>query len=457
MNEYSTSVNILDIIFLFMLRNTFFSLSFFLPFLIQAQPDWIWTELDTMPFKTSNNAVASAEVNGVPYVYSFAGIDTSKVWSGVHLKAARYDTQTGIWEQIADVPDTLGKIAAAASEVNGIIYVIGGYHVFNGSPYELSSNKVHRYDAQNNIWLSDGADIPVPIDDQVQMVWRDSLIIVVTGWSNSTNVDEVQIYDPANDVWTMATPVPNNSQFKVFGASGSIVGDTIYYYGGATVGFNFPAQKRLRKGVIDPTDPTNITWSQPSTSPGDNGYRNASISVGSEVFWIGGSGTSYNFDGVAYNGSGGVEPLTRILSYNSITQQWDEGLGSPYGVMDLRQAAQIAPNEFVIAGCMMSGQEVTNRVFHLKYIGTTSIAENTKGMIVSIHPNPSNGQFYLDVDRIDLPVQLKVFNVLGELVHEQKIYDPISWLDLSDLKKNAYQLKLYSEGSVTSVKFLLVN
>jgi len=62
-----------------------------------------------------------------------------------------------------------GKIACSASRVDDIIYIIGGYHVAaNGS--EISSVKVHRYDIINNTFLSDGADIPVPIDDQSQVV-----------------------------------------------------------------------------------------------------------------------------------------------------------------------------------------------------------------------------------------------------------------------------------------------
>ena len=76
------------------------------------------------------------------------------------------------------------------------------------------------------------------------MVYKDSLIYVVTGWSGSgfsgTNVANVQIYNPANDTWSVGTPVPNTNQYKAFGASGIIVEDTIYYFGGAKIsGFNF--------------------------------------------------------------------------------------------------------------------------------------------------------------------------------------------------------------------------
>ena len=179
------------------------------PAIIHAQLQ----ELSPMPERVCNNAVAEGFVNGVPYVYSFAGIDSTKLFSGIHLRSFRYNTQTDTWETIPPLPDDMGKIAASANRIGDIIYIIGGYHVFgNGS--EISSEKVHRYNTQTNSYLSDGAPIPVAIDDQVQAVWRDSLIYVVTGWSNSQNVTNVQIYNPVTDEWTQGTPTPNENSYQ---------------------------------------------------------------------------------------------------------------------------------------------------------------------------------------------------------------------------------------------------
>ena len=44
--------------------------------------NWNWTELSPMPFRTANNAVCEAVVNGNEYVYSFGGCDMSKFSSG---------------------------------------------------------------------------------------------------------------------------------------------------------------------------------------------------------------------------------------------------------------------------------------------------------------------------------------------------------------------------------------
>ncbi len=333
-----------------------------------TQATWVWEELNPMPARIANNAVSQVTVGGETYVCTFGGIDSTKTLEGISGLSMRMAVSTGEWEVIPDLPDSLGKIASGANTVGDIIYIIGGYHVFDSAPFELSSDRVHRYDAGTNTYLSDGAPVPVPIDDQVQAVWRDSLIYVVTGWSQVQNVANVQIYDPALDQWSGGTPVPNSSVYKAFGASGVIIGDTIFYNGGAA-GSSFNSTGRLRKGVINPEDPTDITWSELGNNPGPFGYRMAAVAVEERAYWIGGSGVTYNYDGIAYNGSGGVEPLTRILSYDPglPSSPWYSDDDQPFGVMDLRGIAEVGANEFVICGGMSPDQEVSNKAYKLTY------------------------------------------------------------------------------------------
>lgn len=330
-----------------------------------AQISWNWTQVADMPEKISNNAVTAGEMAGEKYVFSFGGIDTTKIWSGISKRSCRYDVMNDVWDEIDTLPVVLPLIASSASTVKNKIYIIGGYHVYsNGN--ETSSDEVVIYDPETNTYLSNGSPIPIPIDDQVQCVWKDSLIYVITGWSNTGNVPNVQIYDPALDQWTVGTATPNTSEYKVFGGSGQIIGDTIYYYGGASTGLNFPAQFKLRKGVINPVDPSQITWTTEEDHVTRN-YRSACLVHGNNLFWVGGSAISYNYNGIAYNGSGGVSPLYNIARYDAFNQLWNEGTGAPYGVMDLRGNGQISPTEWVICGGMADGQAVSNSTFRLSY------------------------------------------------------------------------------------------
>lgn len=354
-----------------------------------SQTGWTWTQKADMPFQITNNAVSQGEMAGNPYVYSFGGIDTSKVYTGINKRSFRYDVTNDQWTEIDTLPVVLPLIASSANTVKNKIYIIGGYHVYaNGS--ETSSDEVIIYDPELDVYESNGAPVPVPIDDQTQVVWNDSLIYVITGWSNSGNVANVQIYDPAVDSWTVGTPVTNDNNFKAFGSSGYIVGDTIFYYGGASHAGIFPARDRLRKGIINAADPTQITWTLEDDAPNTN-YRSACVSHGNNVFWIGGSETSYNYNGIAYNGSGGVPPAMTISRYDSQTQTWYEGQGAPFGVMDLRGAGQISPTSWVICGGMESGQQVSDKTYLLEYdpivgsVRDNSLNPSITGKYISNH------------------------------------------------------------------------
>lgn len=398
-------------------------------------------EMSPMPEKVSNNAVTHGKANGVSYVYSFSGIDSTKVWSGIHLRSFRYNSLTDVWETIAPLPDTLGKIAAAANTVKNKIYIIGGYHVFqNGN--EISSDKVHIYDPETNSYLPDGAPIPVPIDDQVQAVWRDSLIFVVSGWSNNQNVDNVQIYNPSTDTWMAGTPVNNGVNNRVFGASGVIIGDTLYYIGGARFAANFPASIYFRKGYIDPTNPTNITWTdQPSAAA--RGYRMAAIEMLGKAYWIGGSTTTYNYDGIAYNGTGGVPALDRVVEYtpwwNSLTATNNGGLPA---VMDLRGVGVISIDEFIIAGGMMENQDVTNKTFKIKLVPTsTRKVENENS--ITIFPNPTTD--YFQIKNISSG-KLLIFNNLGQVVLETELTSNLR-IPIQHLSNGHYKVVIIDDSN----------
>ena len=341
---------------------------------------WQWTELAPMPFKTSNNAVCEATVGTDEYVYSFGGIDSTKIFSGIHTRSFKYTVATNSWSEIAPLPDPSAKIASGASFIKGKIYIIGGYHVLANNN-EISSSKVHVYNPSTDLFEADAVDIPLAIDDHVQCVYKDSLIYVVTGWSNTSNFPNVQIFDPSLNQWQNGTFVPTNFNFTSFGASGTIVGDTLYYHGGAAGG-SFAARKFMRKGYINPADPTDITWEQMADAPGDEGYRSACSSRGNTMFWVGGSSLSYNYDGIAYNGSGGVAPSARILHFNNSNYQYSDEITQPYGVMDLRGIAKLANDRWIICGGMDSSQVVRNRTFLLENTSLDLLESDLKSFVV---------------------------------------------------------------------------
>lgn len=330
----------------------------------EVSTNWQVQKLKDLPWPITNNAVVEGFINRSPYVFTFAGLDSTKEYSGIHLRSYRYDVKNDLWQRIADLPDTLGKIASAANRVKDTIYSIGGYYVFEDHS-ERSSNKTHRYDIKNNKYLEDGIPIPVPIDDQVQGVWRDSLIYVVTGWSDKENIPNVQIYNPSKNEWSEGLPVPNNHTYKSFGASGTIIGDTIFYFGGAAMGKHYPIQNVLRKGIINPKEPTKIEWSHAILDATIAGYRMAATSINNEPHWVGGSTITYNYNPIAYNGSGGVNPANRDLHYQDEELKTDFSNKFP---MDLRGIAEINDSTKIIVGGIGENQKASTNVYVLKWV-----------------------------------------------------------------------------------------
>jgi hypothetical protein len=376
-----------------------------------AHAQWSWTPLAPLPMPTANHALCAAMVNGSWNVYAFGGITTGLASDDIHRRAFRYEVDSDAWFPLPDLPDTLGKIAASASVVGDTAYVIGGYHVFNAAPFELSSNKVHRLNLATNTWMPDAAPVPVPIDDQVQAVWRDSLIYVITGWSNSTNVANVQVYDPAHNNWSAATPVPNNNQYKAFGAGGAIIGDTIIYHGGASTGLNFPAQDRVRIGVIDPDNPLAIDW-LPSVIGGLGArYRSGPAVVNGKATWIGGSAISYNFDALAYAGGAVVDPATAILQWSG------NGMSTigtaPAHVMDLRAVGDLGNGQLIVAGGIGLQRSVLDSVW-LVNANATGIEREAQPQAM-VHPNPVVDELHVTYpDRAF--TRFALFDAVGALI-----------------------------------------
>ncbi len=418
---------------------------------------WEVSQMSPMPERVSNNAVVEGFVDGVPYVYSFAGIDSTKIYSGIHLKSYRYNTVSDTWETIAPLPDTLGKIAAGASRIDDIIYIIGGYHVFSDQ-HEISSNRVHRYHTQTNTYLADGAPIPVSIDDQVQAVWRDSLIYVVTGWSDTGNVPDVQIYNPSEDSWSAGTPVPTNPFFRAFGASGTIIGDTIYYFGGAWDGGAFTILKYLRIGAINPDNPTEIEWSNSVIDLSVEGYRMAATNVGDRIYWLGGSGVTYNFDGIGYASGLGVEPLNRSLYYDPETTDWSADFSNDIP-MDLRGIGNINDTVQYIVGGMMSEQSVTNQTLKLEWQSfPVSIKTPIQPSIeYTIYPNPASDKIQIELAKWDgKEIHFRIFDNEGRLHFEKRLTQKECTIDVKYLLSGIYHLELNKENSVIASQQLVI-
>lgn len=405
-----------------------------------------------LPVSVSNNAVCEGFVGGTTYVYSFAGIDSTKTSEGIHLKSYRFNIQNNTVQQLPDLPDTLGKIATAANRIGDTIYITGGYHVLqNGN--EVSSNKIHRFNIVTNTFMADGPNIPQATDDHVQIVWKDSLLILITGWKNTGNIKDVQIYNPSTNSWSVGTPIPNSHIYKSFGASGVVLGNTIYYFGGAKSIGGFNIQNSVRKGEIDPSDPTQITWSNVVIDQTVVGYRMAATTVGNTLHWIGGSEVTYNYDGVAYNGSGGVTTINRDLYTTSSLGAWHQDMLAEIP-MDLRGIANINDSTKYIVGGMVNNQMVTNNVYRLSWsLDFLGQNKTVDGLGIYFYPVPFWN--YLTISsNTDEVAKIDIYNLSGQLILTKQIIGTEELVETNYFQAGIYLAIIKQNGKTTYQKLV---
>jgi len=414
-----------------------------------AQGTWQVNTLADMPEAVSNNAVAT---NGT-HVYSFMGIDSTKLFSGIHLKSFRYNIANDAWDTIPSIPDNLTRIAAAASTVNGKIYIIGGYHVFsNGS--EVSSSKVFIYNPNSNTY-SVGADIPIPTDDHVQCVWQDSLIYVISGWSNSANILDVQIYNPALDQWTIGSSLPPGSGYEAFGASGVIIGNTIYFSGGVTDTWVFSMIPKVRIGTINPSNPSIINWSISDDTLAAL-YRSGAGVLQSQPIWLAGAGQAYNYDGIEYGSGQGVEPLNRVTIYEPLTSVISIEPGVIPAIMDVRGIAQIDSNKYILAGGMGPGQVVSKTTYLLEYVVTPGLKRAHKDQQeLTVFPNPTSTYLQIHLEKKGPLLRWSIIDMKGHVVETGEAM-PNKRLTISHLPHGLYALQMTTTSGFYTTVFAVV-
>ncbi|HEY5825882.1 MAG TPA: hypothetical protein VIT44_16015 [Cyclobacteriaceae bacterium] len=329
-------------------------------FLVLTQA--VYGQLVKLPEPVTNNAVVALKKDGQTLFYSFYGLDQTKKWSGVHNKIMRVDPVKGKAALIGTLPDT-GRLAAGASAIENKAYIVGGYKVLPDGK-EKSSNHLFIFDPESEK-ITVGSDLLVPIDDHVQAVWRNQLLYVISGWSDSVNVNTVQVYNPRTNQWQLATSLPDEPGSKVFGGSGLIANDTIYLLGGATFGKNYPPSRSFYKGMIEVTNPLKITWLKVVDYPGEFRYRSAAWQSSHFIYFIGGSNETYNYNGISYANKNPVEPNQTILVYDTRTGKFNT-LNDTNSIMDLLGIVTDEKGNVYTLGGMEKGQRVSSKLKLLK-------------------------------------------------------------------------------------------
>lgn len=322
-----------------------------------AMPVARWQSGPTLPTALGNNAVAAVEVGGACRIYSFLGIGEAREHDAISDAAFRWDEGAAMFRSIGAAPGS-PRLAASAVTLRGRIYLIGGYTVAPGGA-EASVDRVDVLDPSDDSWSS-AAPVPIPIDDAVVLAWRDRWIVVVSGWSNTGNRAETQLYDADTDAWSVATPFPGT---PAFGHTGAIHEDTLVVIDGVRDS-PFTMIEQSWRGTLDPARPTEIVWTALPTHPGPTRYRAAGgATQDGRLIFAGGTDQPYNFDGLTYAGSRPAPPLSTTLIFDPRRDQFSlESPSHPSPTMDHRGLVRCGARLFTVGG-MVAGPQVTAASF----------------------------------------------------------------------------------------------
>ena len=320
-----------------------------------------WEPSVPLPRPAANNGVASVSIEGGCMLFSTLGIGAGLEPGDITNDVYRWREGDDAWLPLPPAPGP-ARVATSAVGLGGDLYVLGGYSV--GSDLaETSHDRLDRFDLERGEWQA-LAPLPIPIDDAVALPWRDRYIVVISGWSNTANVADVQIYDAGSDRWSAATPFPGT---PAFGHAGAIDGDTLIVIDGAASSAGFPLVSQAWRGALAPGDPTSITWTDLGEHPGPARYRAAGGHGPPGQLWFhGGTVDPYNFDGLRYAGGAPSEPLDSTLVYEVDTGEMRLlELPKPSATMDHRALATCDERIYSIGG-MVAGPAVTADVWRFR-------------------------------------------------------------------------------------------
>lgn len=193
------------------------------------------------------------------------GDDFGEVVSRAPL-AAPYLPTASRWKSRAQMPTPRGRLALAAWE--GHLIAIGGVEE------EEITDRVEVYDPAQNVWRA-ASPLPTPAANIQAATLGDKVYIPGGYGPGGTFLDILQVYDPARDAWTLGPSLPR----PLAGYALAVHGGSLYLFGGSDgTGYRADAYRY---------DPDEGLWTSLPPMPTRRGFAGAAA-VGEAIFVVGG-------------------------------------------------------------------------------------------------------------------------------------------------------------------------
>ncbi len=401
-----------------------------------------WIQCASMPSVELANATGYDPVND--RIYSFGG--TPDGGATYHTYTFQYDPVNNVWQTMANM--LYGCDWIDASYVNGKFYIFGGY---NGT----ANNWNQIYDIANNSW-STGTALPTAKHSASQVPYKDSLVYFLGGrLASGTATSDVYIYNTYTNNWTTGTSMP----VTCHKGGAAIIGDTIYLVGGWDNSGN--ALSNIYKGVINPTNCEQITWSTGPALPYP--VSAAGVIQGQR----GGNWYIYLVGGF----QNGATPVNDAWEFDVDAGTWNQLPDyTPFAIARNNYLVSRDNNAWEIYVCggdangSWTATDQTWKLFWFGYgveeeTGSSKVAGNF-GFAPNM-PNPTKGSVITYTITKDTRVSLKVYDASGRLIktlvdgRQTAGTKTVNW-NTKNLSSGIYFLRLEAEGKVATHKLILV-
>jgi len=331
-------------------------------------------ELPPLPEGRSNNPAARLDGSSATTWFTGLGIGPGKTRHD--LRADGWLFREGLdaeWQAVPGLPayrGLAGRLGSHAVTVDGAIHVIGGYTVAENHE-ERSTPGIYRLEIGPQPGWRRVSQMPVPVDDSVALVYEDRYVFLVSGWSDTGNVNLVQVWDSREQAWLQAEPWPGQ---PVFGHAGGLVGNRMVVCGGAGIRYpvdgprQFAASGQCWLGTIRDDDLRRLDWRPLPTMPGGPRYRAGAVGLQAGdtalVVFAGGADRPYNYDGQGYDGNPAAA-LATVVSFDLDAGRWQCHRSMTEARMDHRALLE-DDGRLVLIGGMDRRREVLGSALYLE-------------------------------------------------------------------------------------------
>ncbi len=169
-----------------------------------------------------------------------------------------FDPSTGTWTSLPSMPATdsgdAGRYGGAAADLNGKLYVVGGWRTDPTTKQPVATSSVEIYDPTSQTW-SAGTPMPIASADSAAGAIDGKLYVLTASTGDGSLHGLFYVYDPAADSWTQ---LPDAPAVHADPAAG-VIGQVFYVAGG------FDASGATSE--LDAYDTTAGTWSTLAPMP----------------------------------------------------------------------------------------------------------------------------------------------------------------------------------------------